>query len=74
MSNLEIGFHVLVGLNIVQFFFWASQVQRLVDKLMSRTYYDYEVSKNLSQPTEKPPKMETEVMDDMRTINEINPF
>jgi hypothetical protein len=73
--NLEIGFYVLVGLNIVQFFFWGVQVQRLVDKLMSRNYYDYEVSKGLNHQTPIPKiQEETGVMEDMRTLNEINPY
>lgn len=75
MENVEIGFHILIALNVVQFFFWAHQVQRLVDKLMSRNYYDYEVSKGLnSQQPQPAPQMPVEPMDDMRTLNEINPY
>ena len=41
---------VLILLNIAQFFFWSRQVQRLVDKLMSRNYAEYH---QLQNPPEK---------------------
>lgn len=70
-----IGFHLMVGLNVVQFFFWAYQVQRLVEKLMSRNYYDYQVAESINKA--KPmmaPKIDDYIPEDMRTLNEINPF
>lgn len=75
MSPMEIGFYILVGLNVIQMIFWAKQVQRLVDKVMSRNYYDYETSKSISKEKEVPlPRIPMDPMEDMRTLNEINPF
>lgn len=31
----------LVGLNVFQMVYWSRQVQKLVDKLMSRNYHEY---------------------------------
>ncbi len=75
MSDLTIAFHMLVALNVVQLFFWGYQVQRLVEKLMSRNYYDYQVAESINK--EKPltaPKIDEFIPDDMRVLNEINPF
>lgn len=70
MSDLTIGFHVMIALNLIQFFFWAKMVQRLVDKVMSRNYYEYQVSESI--PEKKPLKVDIPGMpEDMATLNEI---
>lgn len=37
---------VLLLLNVGQFAFWSYQNQKLVNKLMSRSYFEYEMSIN----------------------------
>lgn len=54
----------LIALNVYQFFFWSRQVQKLVDKLMSRNYAEY------VQVT-KPPLPTVQVQDDSH-IEESN--
>ncbi len=64
----------LVFLNVAQFIFCGYMVQRLVDKLMSRTYYDYQVAESLKkdQPHIRIPEG---VAEDFGTINEVTvPF
>jgi hypothetical protein len=60
-------------MNLIQLGFWGFMVQRLVDKNMSRNYYDYNVAKNLDKPKE-PIKMDLGIPEDMRTINEVMPY
>lgn len=71
LSMLHLIFLGLVGLNVVQFFFWAYQVQRLVDKLMSRTYYDYQTAKTLAEEKPRPVKLEEGIPEDLRILNEF---
>ena len=47
---MEAALIMLVSLLIWQQYFWMRHTQKLVDKLMSRSYFDYETSKQkLSQ-------------------------
>lgn len=71
LTTIHMIFLALIGLNVVQFFFWAYQVQRLVDKLMSRTYYDYQTAKVVGIPQPTQVKVEEVIPEDMRTLNEI---
>lgn len=65
----------LALLNVFQLLFWGFQVQRLVDKLMSRNYYDYQVAKSIRPEKAEPVKVpDFGPMDDLRTINEVTPF
>lgn len=50
---IEAAIVCLAGLNVFQLVYWSRQVQKLVDKLMSRDYHTYELSK---QPVLTPPK------------------
>lgn len=48
---------VLIAVNVFQFIYWSTQIHRLVDKLMSRTYYEYKQAAILA-PEPKQPKIQ----------------
>lgn len=60
----------LVGLNVFQLIYWSRQVQKLVDKVMSRDYHTYEISK---QPFQVPPKpiQPEDVMEDLSPLKDF---
>jgi len=58
---------------VIQFGFWGIMVQRLVDKLMSRNYHEYQVASLLDKPKEKH-RVDLSVPEDMRSLNEVMPY
>jgi hypothetical protein len=70
---MEWGFWALLVMNMVQLFFWGIMVQRLVDKLMSRNYHEYQVASGVKTQEERP-KMDFGIPEDMRSLNEIIPY
>lgn len=60
----------LVGLNVFQLVYWSRQVQKLVDKVMSRDYHTYQISK---QPLHTPPKpiSPADAMEDLSPLNDF---
>lgn len=58
---------ILLGFNIFQIWYWSRQVQRLVDKLMSRNYAEYvqatALASNLPQDNIRLPTEEKEAED-----------
>lgn len=71
---MQIGDVILFSLLatvIIQQVFWAHQVQRLVDKLMSKNYYDYEASKAVGKPQPKIILEDPSAQEDLRFINPI---
>lgn len=63
----------LLLLNVFQLFFWGHMVQRLVDKNMSKNYYDYQVARSVENKKEIV-RIPSEVPEDLRGLNEISPF
>jgi len=49
---------LLLVLLIVSNAWWAFQVQKLVNKLISRSYYDYKQAENVGKRRAAPPKAE----------------
>lgn len=49
MGFLESLILILLGLNLVQLWYWSRQTHRLIDKVMSRSYFEFEQAKALSQ-------------------------
>lgn len=70
MLMLIIG--ALVVLNLFQFCFWAWQVQALVNKLMSRSLFEY---KEASKPHQKVSREEAydPMMDEITELNQLIP-
>jgi hypothetical protein len=65
---------LLGALNIYQFFFWSGQVHRLVNKLMSRNYQEYDFVKSGPPPKEEPVvDLESEA-EEVAILNELNSF
>lgn len=66
---------VLFLLNIAQFIFWSSQNQKLVNKLMSRNYHEYEQVNKPPEPrgfkVQMPSEEELSMPDETRIMNEI---
>lgn len=62
---------VLAMLVLIQHWVYAKQTQKLLDKLMSRNYHEYQVSKQLSEP--KAPQSESlRIPIDDGTLDELN--
>ncbi len=70
---MDVIFWALIVMNMVQLLFWGIMVQRLVDKLMSRNYHEYQVAKTVEKPKEMF-KMDLGIPEDMRAINEVMPY
>ncbi len=73
-TTAEMVFWALSIMNVFQLVFWGLMVQRLVDKLMSRNYHEYQVAKAFEPQKEKVMPMDMGIPEDMRTINEVNPY
>lgn len=65
---IEFAIISLVILNMGQLIFWSWQVQKLLNKLMSRTYYEY------AEAAQIKPQTKTEIADDPMndTLMELN--
>ena len=61
----------LVALNIFQLIFWGFQVQRLVNKLMSRSYAEYDLVKRGPAPAQEF-KQDPESADEHDVLKELN--
>lgn len=68
----------LFVMNILQFFFWSRQNQRLVDKVMSKNYADYVQSHAIAQPSDvvvhQAEDLKIEDADVLRELNRALPF
>lgn len=65
---------ILTALNVFQFLFWSVQNQRLVDKLMSRDYAEYNLVKS-GPPPRPEPKVDLEsVAEETQILKELNSF
>jgi hypothetical protein len=57
--------YILLLLNVFQLVFWSRQVQKLVDKLMSRSYFEY-----IGAQGKKEPEMKIKITDeDQEKVN-----
>ncbi len=63
----------LVGLNLVQFVFWMWQVQKLLNKLMSRNYYDYVETSQLKPDVKAGPEFVDPEHDALTELNRLIP-
>lgn len=73
MADL-IAIGLLAGLNVFQFIFWSVQNQRLVDKLMSRDFAEYNHVKS-GPPPRVEPRLDLEsVAEEQAILAEINGF
>ncbi len=74
MTNDALIFVLLLG-NVAQFFFWSYQNQKLVNKLMSRSFYEYEQAKNPPPPrgfeVKIPTDEELSIPDQTRIMDEL---
>lgn len=64
---------VMLGVFFMQQLFWMHNFQKLVNKLMSRDYAEYQASKRLSEPEQpkfKVPDM-SHVPEDLRVLQGI---
>lgn len=63
-----------MGLNVFQLVFWSYVVHRLVDKVMSGSYYNYEQAKALNQaPVKEFNNAMVEQFEDLRGVKGIHP-
>ena len=60
----------LLALNVFQIVYWSRQVQKLVDKLMSRNYAEYVQVSKPPLPTVK--VTEDDAVDEREILNELN--
>lgn len=59
-------------LNLVQFFFWSAQVHRLVNKLMSKDFAEYNAVVNGPQPPSVRPVDLEAVAEEEDILKELN--
>lgn len=66
---------ILLALNVFQFIFWSFQNQKLVNKLMSRSYFEYEQVAAPPKPkgfkVQMPTDEELSKTDETRIMDEI---
>lgn len=67
MSELAIGFVALATLYAFQQFFFLKQIQKLVDKVMSRSFGEYQ---RAQEPVSRV-KMDAAPAEDLRTLQEF---
>lgn len=75
MSVELTGLVLIIILLLASNLFWALVCNRLVNKLMSRSYFEFEQAKALSKPSALPPQP-TEYVDDEaeRQAQDANKF
>lgn len=62
----------LVLTNLLQFWFWSRQNQKLVDKIMSGSYANYVQSQAVAQPVARTPEVEDLQIEDTDILRELN--
>lgn len=70
---MDFYFITLAVLLFVSNIFWAIVCHKLIDKLMSRTYFDYKVADTVKSEKKKEPQKHYDNMDDLTALNEIIP-
>lgn len=70
MIELLVG--VLVALNVFQLLYWAHIVQRLVDRLMSKSFAEYQQVKNGPPPKSEPKEDLDAIHEENEILDEIN--
>lgn len=65
---------LLCALNVFQFLFWSVQNQRLVDKLMSRNYAEYDLVKQGPPPRREVPVDTEAIREEADILAELNGF
>jgi hypothetical protein len=74
MSHESVPVIILALLLLFQQAYWSRQVQKLVDKLMSRNYTEYEQAKSQSQPLMAPSIVIPDAPDDMGALGDYKPL
>lgn len=69
---MEIVCLSLIGLVVFQQIYYMRQVQKLIDKLMSRSYTEYKTA-DIKQPVDRP-KLKDEPVDDLRVLNSFTNY
>lgn len=64
----------LMSVIIFQQIFWSIQVHRMVDKLMSRNYHDYEASKALGIPKQDLKMPMDMAVEGFESLNDFRPL
>lgn len=70
MSELLISFLIL--LNLFQFIFWSYQVQKMINKLMSKNYAEYDLVKSGPPPVEIKPENPFSAHEEQAILDELN--
>lgn len=63
---------VLGGLNVYQFIFWSSQVNKLLNKLMSRNYAEYVSAEKYTPPEPKKITLDPDLSEETEILTELN--
>ena len=75
MDHANYAVLTLASLLVVQQAYWSYQVHKLVDKLMSRNYHEYEQAKSQSLPLTASPVVIPEDPEDLQgTFGSIGPL
>ncbi len=71
MTSVETG---LIFLNLAQLAFWAFTVHRLVDKVMSGNYYNYEQARGINNIAPvKVSEINPDMFEDLNGVKGIHP-
>lgn len=68
---------IIVGLLVFVGFrewYWSRQVHKLIDKLMSRNYYEYKQAESPNVPLRSKPDPEDEPKEDLGTLRDFSPL
>lgn len=71
MNELIIFILIEAAVIIIQQLFFMRQVQKLIDKLMSRNYFEYESAKPRAEKLEVKLPKDNELPDDLRVLQGI---
>ncbi len=75
MLDASVIILALLALNVFQLVFWSFQVQKMTNKIMSRSYFDYEMVKTPEKPrgfaVQVPSDEELSMPDQTRIMDEL---
>ena len=69
-SFLVVGLFVIIAL---QHAYWSYTTHKLIDKLMSRSYHEYEAAKNY-EVKKRPQNAQDGPAEDLGVLNDYNPI
>jgi len=68
--TFEYAFFLLLALMMAREVFLMRQIQKLLDRAMSRSYHEYQIAENY-KPREPQPKLEDEMPEDLGILQGI---